>query len=88
MTPQFTVSHRFPRPSGSDVSARFQPATAAILALGMVLAIFSEGQIPELWTKALLGALIAPTVVTAMWMTGPREVAASARDRAGDPDLR
>ncbi len=84
MTPHLTATHRFPRTSGRDLSGRFQPAAAAVLALGLVLAILSEGQIPELWTKALLGALIAPTVVTALWLTGP----GAAKDRTGNLDPR
>jgi hypothetical protein len=60
----------------SGVSNRIQPASALVLALGLALAVFSEGQIPELWTKVVLGAMIVPTVITALWLTGPRSAGA------------
>ncbi len=56
----------------SGLSNRIQPASALVLALGLALAVFSEGQIPELWTKVVLGAMIVPTVITALWLTAPR----------------
>ena len=51
---------------------RLQQASAVVLALGLALAVFSEGQVPVLWTKVVLGAMIVPTVITALWLTAPR----------------
>jgi hypothetical protein len=51
---------------------RIQPASAVVLALGLALAVLSEGQVPELWTKVVLGAMILPTLITALWLTAPR----------------
>lgn len=50
-----------------------QPLVATTLAIGLVLAIVTEGNVPELWTKALLAALILPTIVTALWLTGSED---------------
>lgn len=54
------------------ISNRLQPASAVVLALGLALAVLSEGQVPELWTKVVLGAMVVPTVITALWLTAPR----------------
>lgn len=53
-------------------SKRIQPASAIVLALGLALAVLSERYVPELWTKAVLGAMILPTMITALWLTAPR----------------
>jgi hypothetical protein len=64
------MNTRFPAKEG--ISTRIQPASAVVLALGLALAVLSEGQVPELWTKVVLGAMIVPTVITALWLTAPR----------------
>ena len=84
MTPQISPSHRFSTLAPRDVSERIHPISAVMLAFGLALAIVTEGQIPMLWTKAMLGMLIAPTVVTALWLTGPRD----AEHRSDDRDPR
>jgi hypothetical protein len=60
----------------AKANSRIQPASAIVLAVGLALAVLSEGQIPELWTKVVLGAMIVPTVITALWLTAPRSGAA------------
>ncbi len=64
------MNSRFPAKEG--ISTRIQPTSAVVLALGLALAVLSEGQVPELWTKVVLGAMIVPTVITALWLTAPR----------------
>lgn len=73
MTPQIAQPRRYPELTNRDLSSRIQPASAVALAIGLALAVFSEGRVPELWTKGLLVALIVPTIVTAMWLTGSRD---------------
>jgi len=60
----------------TGTSNRLQPVSAVVLALGLALAVLSEGQVPQLWTKVVLGAMIAPTVITALWLAAPRSGAA------------
>ena len=55
-----------------SINSRIRPASAVVLALGLALAVLSEGQVPEIWTKVVLGAMIVPTVITALWLTAPR----------------
>lgn len=59
-------------PAKESISTRIRPASAVVLALGLALAVLSEGQVPEIWTKVVLGAMIIPTVITALWLTAPR----------------
>ncbi len=56
----------------TSISHRVQPASAIVLAFGLALAVLSEGQVPDVWTKILLGAMIVPTVITALWLTASR----------------
>ncbi len=72
MNADFTRSNQFESTSNRDLNGRLQPLSAVVLAVGLILAVLSEGQIPELWTKGLLGLMIVPPFVTAMWLTGPK----------------
>lgn len=84
MIPQFSPTQRLSVGHDRTPSERIRPIAAVALAFGLVVAIVTEGQIPIMWTKALLGILIAPTLVTALWLTGPRDE----RHPADDPDRR
>ena len=84
MTPQFSSPHRFNFSHDRTLPQRIQPIAAIALVFGLAVAILTEGQIPVAWTKTLLGMLIAPTVVTALWLTGPRDE----RHPADNPDRR
>jgi len=68
----FNRTNGYDATSNRDLGGRVQPLSAVVLAVGLILAVLSEGQIPELWTKGLLGLLTVPTFVTAMWLTGPK----------------
>ena len=76
MNTNFSAKVNAATTASSGANSRVQPASAIVLALGLALAVLSEGQVPELWTKVVLGAMIVPTVITALWLTAPRSGAA------------
>ena len=49
------------------------PLVAALLALGLVVAVVTDGALPDLWSKALFGVLLVLDGVTIEWLTRPRK---------------
>jgi hypothetical protein len=48
------------------------PAAIALLALGLVLAVATDGRLPAVGTYALFGALAALDGLAIAWLTRPR----------------
>ena len=46
--------------------------TAALLALGLAVAIATEGAVPAAWTRTLLAVLLLPDLLLAERLTRPR----------------
>jgi hypothetical protein len=51
--------------------ARLQVAAAVVLAIGLLTAVVTDGSVPALATKALLAAMVLPTVVLSFGLTRP-----------------
>lgn len=51
--------------------ARLQVLAAVVLALGLLAAVVTDGSVPALATKALLAAMVLPTVVLSFGLTRP-----------------
>jgi len=69
MTPQ---AHGF----GSvleEASERLQAVMAVTLAIGLLTAVVTDGRVPALVTKALLAAMLVPTVMVALGLTHTSE---------------
>ena len=49
------------------------PLVAALLALGLVAAVVTDGALPGLWSKALFGVLLVLDAITIEWLTRPRD---------------
>lgn len=58
--------------------ARLQVVAALVLALGLSTAVATEGSVSSLTTKALLVAMVLPTVVLTIGLTRPSDTSASA----------
>jgi hypothetical protein len=58
--------------------ARLQVVAALILAAGLLTAIATDGSVPTLVTKALLAAMVLPTVVLSVGLTRPSDPSAPA----------
>ena len=52
--------------------AKIGPAATALLALGLALAVATDGRLPALRTYALFGALAALDGLAIAWLTRPR----------------
>jgi hypothetical protein len=52
--------------------ARFEPLAALLLAVGVTVAIATDGILPAYGTKALLALALPLNVITALWLTRPR----------------
>ena len=49
------------------------PLVATLLALGLVVAVVTDGALPGLWSKALFGVLLVLDGITIEWLTRPRD---------------
>ena len=49
------------------------PLVAALLALGLVVAVVTDGALPGVWSKALFGVLLVLDGITIEWLTRPRD---------------
>ena len=58
--------------------ARLQVIAALILFPGLLTAVATDGSIPALATKALLAAMVLPTVVLSVGLTRPSDPSAPA----------
>ncbi len=56
--------------------ARLQVVAALVLAAGLLTAIVTDGSVPTLATKALLAAMVLPTVVLSVGLTRPSDLSA------------
>jgi hypothetical protein len=45
------------------------PIAAALLAVGIVFAIATDGSLPVIWSRALFGLLFVLNIVMADWLT-------------------
>ena len=53
-------------------STKIGPAAMALLALGLLVAVATDGRLPVLGTYALFGALAALDGLAIAWLTGSR----------------
>jgi hypothetical protein len=58
--------------------ARLQVIAALILFPGLLTAVVTDGSVPALATKALLAAMVLPTVVLSVGLTRPSDPSAPA----------
>ena len=58
------------QPSGRR---NLHPLVAALLALGLIVAVVTDGALPGLWSKALFGVLLVLDGITIEWLTRPRD---------------
>lgn len=56
-----------------QASERMRAIAAVVLAVGLLTAIVTESSVPAMVTKALLVAMVVPTVVLALGLTRPSE---------------
>ena len=54
--------------------AKLGPAAIALLALGLVLAVATDGRLPAVGTYALFGAMAALDGLAIAWLVRPRGV--------------
>ena len=55
-----------------QASERLQAVMSVVLALGLLTAMVTDGSVPVLVTKALLAAMVVPTVMVALALTQSR----------------
>ncbi len=55
-------------------SNKIQPWLAGVLALGLTVAIATDGHVPAYAVKTLLGVLLVIDLIVAEWLTRPRGV--------------
>jgi hypothetical protein len=48
------------------------PIAAALLAVGLVFAIATDGSLPVIWSRLLFGSLFVLNIVMTDWLTGQR----------------
>ena len=53
------------------IRTRIGPLAAGVLAVGLVVAIATDGQLPEPWTRAMLGVLLVLDGIMIEWLTRP-----------------
>jgi hypothetical protein len=58
--------------------ARLQVVAALVLFPGLLIAVVTDGSVPTLATKALLAAMVLPTVVLSVGLTQPSDPSAPA----------
>lgn len=47
---------------------KLKPTAAALLGVGLVFAVMTDGQLPFVWSKTLFVVLMALNVVTIHWL--------------------
>jgi len=66
------LAERLSAPSRAAVAAKVPPIAAVLLAVGLLVAIVTDGALPGAATKGLLAVLGVLDMIVAFWLTRPR----------------